>query len=177
MPGYSPRADVAARRAEILRLRIEHRPYREIAAQLQIAESTARNDYRRALDAYAAEQRATAHLAVDREVAKLDQAEEAVWEVLRRRHYTVSNGKLIYLGDEPLEDDAPVLAAVDRLVKIAARRAALKGYDAPARIEVNGARAAEITRLAAELGLAAGVADVDAEGAGAAPADPAAGQG
>lgn len=167
---------MAERRTHVLRMRIEHRTYREIAETLGIHISTAKTDYRRALDAYAAEQRATAHLAVDRELAKLDQAEEAVYEVLRRKHYTVSNGKLIYLGDEPLEDDAPVLAAVDRLVRIAARRAALKGYDAPARIEVNDARAAEITRLAAELGLARGVADVDAEGAGTAVADPAAGQ-
>jgi hypothetical protein len=151
VPGFKPRADVAARRAEVLRLRIACKPYAEIAAQLGIKPSTARADYRIGLENYAAEQRASAHLNVDRELAKLDQMEAAVTKVLEAKHYTVSNGTLICHGNAPLEDDAHVLAAVDRLVKIAQRRARLLGLDAPVEIRVSDAVDAEIAALAAQI--------------------------
>lgn len=176
-PGFKPRADVAERRAKVLRMRIEHRPYSEIAETLGISVYVAKIDYQRGLEAYAAEQKAAAGVAVEQELAKLDQLEEAVYRVLLAKHYTVSNGKLIYLGDDPLEDDHPVLQATDRLLRIAQRRAALRGYDAPRQVEVSGARAAEIEALAAGLGIAAGLADVDAEGADPAPGDAEAGEG
>ncbi len=86
------------------------------------------------------------------ELDKLDQAEQAVLEVLRRHHVTVSNGKVMYLEDAPMLDDAPVLAATDRLLRIAQRRAALLGLDAPQKIEttsydytVNGVDAGKLT--------------------------------
>lgn len=180
MPTLGRNAQVAARRADVLRMRIERRPYREIAAKHGITESTARTDYQRGLDAYVAEQRVLAATAVELEEAKLDQLEEACWEVLRAKHYTVSNGKLIYLADEPLEDDGPVLQAADRLLRIAQRRAALRGFDAPAKVEVDVARAAEIRKLAADLAAlggaaAGGVGELDESRAG--PADSGAPQG
>ena len=152
MPPRARRADVAARRAEVLRLRTEQRPTAEIAAKLGITPNQVRVDYHRALEAYSAEQHATAGLAVARELAKLDQLEHVVYEVLRRQHWTVSNGKLIYHGDKPLEDDAPVLAAADRLVKIAQRRARLLGLDAPVEVRVSSEVDAAIMALSAQIG-------------------------
>ncbi len=57
--------------------------------------------------------------------------------------------------NEPLRDRAPVLAAIDRLLKIEERRAKLLGLDAPVRAELITIDAieAEVARLAAELDL------------------------
>lgn len=63
------------------------------------------------------------------ELDQLDALAQTVYEVLEAHHYTVSNGRLIYLGEQPLADHGPVLAAVDRLVKIQERRAKLLGLD------------------------------------------------
>jgi hypothetical protein len=200
VPGFQRRADVAERRARVLQLRIQQVPYTQIATELEIPVSTAKSDYRRALLARQAEQQAAADLAVTVEEAKLDAAEQAVWEVLRRRHITVQHGKIVgrFTGfakdpdtgavfrdadDKPipvyeeLEDDQPTLQAVDRLVRIAERRARLRGYDAPAKVEVSDARRAAIEALAATLGVAGGLADLDAAGAGAAPGDAPPGEG
>lgn len=72
------------------------------------------------------------------ELSRLDAMYEAAMAVLERRHVTVSHGKIVYQGDEPLIDDAPVLQAIDRLLKIQARRAALLGLDAATKTEVSG---------------------------------------
>jgi hypothetical protein len=70
------------------------------------------------------------------EMDKLDQAEASVLEVLRRKHVHIQGGRIVKNDDdEEMEDDAHVLAAVDRLVKISARRSALLGLDAPQKIE------------------------------------------
>lgn len=161
-PGFQRSAEVARRREQVLALRLAHRPDSEIAATLGITIQLVRVDYKRALEDYAAQQAETAHVARDRELAKLDLMEQAVHVVLNRLHVTVSNGKLIYLNDKPLEDDAPILSAVDRLVRIADRRAKLLGMDAPARIEVSDATDQAIRALAAEL--AAGVGDMEPGG-------------
>jgi hypothetical protein len=66
---------------------------------------------------------------------KLDVLEAACWEVLRRKHIIVQNGKVVSLYNsdtedyDPIEDDAPVLQAVDRLLKIYERKARLTGVD------------------------------------------------
>lgn len=197
-PGFQRSAEVAERRARVLQLRIEQRPYTEIAALLGVTLAVAKMDYKRALDQLQAANTATAGKARDVELAKLDQLEQAVWEVLRRRHITVQHGKIVgkYVGvatdpetgqvvrdvdDKPIplyediEDDAPVLQAADRLVRIAQRRAALTGMDAPAKIEVSDATSEAIRRLAADL--AAGVGAVEPGGETAPPGDPEAGQG
>lgn len=199
-PRNAERGAIAQRRANVLRLRIEQRPYTEIAEKLGISAAVAEKDFQRALEQRKRDQAAQADVAVAREEAKLDAAEQAVWEVLRRKHITVQHGKIVgkftgwvvdpdtqdYAHDddgkripviEPIEDDAPILQAVDRLVRIAQRRAALTGIDAPAKVEVSDARRAEIERLAAYLAAAGGLGDLDPAGAGAAPGDTPPGEG
>ncbi|MFD9464367.1 hypothetical protein [Streptomyces sp. NPDC060027] len=75
--------------------------------------------------------------------ARLDTLEHAARQVLERQHITVNNGRIISLDGAPLPDDGPVLAAIDRLIKIEDARernaAALRrvfGIDAPAKTEV-----------------------------------------
>lgn len=195
-PTNEQRVLIAQRRARVLAMRVEQRPYAEIAAELGIPETTARDDYSSAVKERAAELDKQRDTAVAIETAKLDALEQAAWKVLRARHVTVSQGRIVgrYTGrflrgedgeiirdhnDKPvqeieeIEDDAPVLAAIDRLVKIAERRSRLKGYDAPTRVEVDDARRAAIEAYAAEL--AAWVGNVDEGGAGDAPGEAAAG--
>jgi DNA-binding CsgD family transcriptional regulator len=194
-PGYRPKPDIAERRARVLQLRIEHRPYAEIAVKLGITPAAARKDYERAFAALKATQLTAAAEARRAELAKLDALEQAAWEVLRRRHIIVQQGRIAgrftgqYRRDpetrellrddlgkpipvlEEIEDDQPVLAAIDRLERIAARRARLLGLDAPVKVEVDDARLAAIRRIAERL-AARRVGDMEPGGAGPAAEDP-----
>jgi hypothetical protein len=176
-PRFQRSAAVAARRARVLALRTEQVPYAEIARQLGVTLSVVKIDYMRGLQQYARDQAEQAHLARDRELAKLDQLEHACWKVLRTRHITVQHGKIVRDEDgQVVEDDAPVLNAVDRLVRIAHRRATLLGMDAPARVEVSDATDQAIRQLAAELAAAGGMGDMEPGRAPGAAGDTEAGQ-
>jgi hypothetical protein len=88
---------------------------------------------------------------LDTEEERIDALIEPVTRVLNTRHITVSNGRVILhpATAEPLEDDAPVLQAVDRLTRLSAERRAiseqrrriseslrkLHGLDAPTRVD------------------------------------------
>jgi hypothetical protein len=78
-------------------------------------------------------------------------------KVLRRPHVVISAGKVVVHPDtrQSLEDDIPVLKAIDTLLRIQERRARLLGLDAPAQTTVHvlseDAIDQEIARLEAEL--------------------------
>lgn len=64
------------------------------------------------------------------EMEKLDRAEQAALEILRRRH------EVVFRGEETgIQDDGPALAALDRLLKISESRRRLLGIDAPVVVE------------------------------------------
>lgn len=169
MARFTRSAEVAERRARVLQLRIEHHSYAEIGRQLRISPKLAELDYRRALADLKHEQDEHAATARNIEVGRLGAIEHAAWEVLRRKHITVQHGHIVRTDTgEPVEDNAPVLQAIDRILRISERRARLLGMDAPQRIEVDDARRAEIKRLAAEL-AAAGVGDLEPGGTGTPP--------
>ncbi|MFJ1698176.1 hypothetical protein ACIOHC_24175 [Streptomyces sp. NPDC088252] len=88
------------------------------------------------------------------ELERLDALYVAASEVLEREHVTVSNGRVVDLHGAPIPDDGPVLAAIDRLLKIQERRARLLGLDAPVKrdISLTDERAAAIEALVEELG-------------------------
>jgi len=98
------------------------------------------------------------------ELARLDEALRVAFEVLRTKHVVVSHGIVVRTRvvdpatgkrvTVPLIDDAPRLQAIDRIVKIAERRAKLLGLDAPTQIQVLTMDVidAEIARLTAEVG-------------------------
>lgn len=73
------------------------------------------------------------------ELAKLDAVEAKAYEIMTKHHAYVSpSGKVVYDEGERLQDDGPVLAAMDRLLKVAAQRAKLLGLNAPTRTELTG---------------------------------------
>jgi hypothetical protein len=85
---------------------------------------------------------------------------DALWmqaaKVMTSEHLTVNQGRIIEGPDGlPLKDDAPVLSAIDRLLKIMERRAKLVGLDAASKVEVLSAEMLdrEIAKLSAELGV------------------------
>lgn len=89
------------------------------------------------------------------DLAELDEMAREAWKVLRNTHYVVDRGEVVKLDDEPLLDDALVLAAIAKLLDIQARRARLVGLDAAvkSRVEVvtEDAIDSEIRRLEDEL--------------------------
>jgi len=127
----------AERDAEAARLRSRGLSYEAIGRELGLDKGNAYHAVQRALEATVAEPAAEVR---QLELARLDDMYMAVMKVLEAQHFTVSNGKLIYHPETggPLLDDAPVLQAVDRLLKIQERRARLLGLDAATKTEVSG---------------------------------------
>jgi len=144
----------AERDAEAARMRARGMRLREIAAALGFGSEGAAHD---AADrAMAAVRASGGDIAKRSALARLDEMYARALAVLDATHYTVSQGRLIYIGGtpvkddggkvvwvggEPLLDDAPVLNALRVMLAIEERRAKLEGTDAPAksRVEVTQA--------------------------------------
>lgn len=72
----------------------------------------------------------------DIEIGKLDLLEEKLWRMVDEEYYTVSHGRVVYFeSGEPVMDIDPVLRVMDRILKVAERRAKLLGLDKPVRVE------------------------------------------
>lgn len=125
----------AQRDAEACRLRSQGWTYQRIAEHLGY---TDKSNCRRAIEKVLKDtvQEPSEELRrMERE--RLDRLSEAAWEVLERQHVTVANGRIVTLEGEPLPDDGPVLAAIDRLLRISESRRKLEGLDAPSRVSVD----------------------------------------
>lgn len=130
----------AEQQAEAYRLRLRGHSFREIGAQLGVSHETARKWTQ--VEA----EKLTLPLADELRKQQLDRLNEmrlAALAVLERKHVHISEGRVVRdknpeTGDvgEPIEDDAPVLAAIDRLVKIEDRMAKLLGLDAPVQQQI-----------------------------------------
>ncbi|MEV8615678.1 hypothetical protein AB0383_48635 [Amycolatopsis sp. NPDC051373] len=140
------RANPAAKAEKQIRayeLKLRGLSLRAISAQMQAEgyEGVSHEAVRQLISAEA-DSRVTPFAAEYRtmQLDQLDSMRHAVIKVLETQHWTVSQGRVVYMGDDeekqPLEDDGPVLAAVDRLLRIAERESKLLGLDAPARAEI-----------------------------------------
>lgn len=146
----------AERDREACRLRARRMTYQQISDQLGYGGAS--NAHRAVQKVLAEIPRDAANELIQLELDQLDMMTEAVLQVLEANHYVVSQGRLIYLHEDapPLTDDSPVLAAVDRLLKIQERRARLLGLDQPSKATVTHAAAdvdAAVAELARELEL------------------------
>jgi uncharacterized protein Smg (DUF494 family) len=169
---------IADRRTEMVKMRLAGHTYAEIAETLDYTSATAASkDFSRVLESQLAEQRTsievyreTEILRLDGELERLTRLYAKVERILDKFHVTVQFGKVITVDGEPLEDDSPALAAVDRLIRIedarrrnSERRSKLLGLDAAQRLEVTiddlDAEAARLNELlAASEGEAAAAA-------------------
>jgi len=143
----------AERDREACRLRARGITYQAISDELGYGdEAHARRAVKECIDAVRAEGGRELK-AIQRD--QLDYLTRRVLAVLERKHLTITpTGKIVTVDGEPVLDDAPVLTATDRLLRIMERRAKLEGLDAPERREVLTLDAidAEIAALTAELG-------------------------
>lgn len=142
--------DTAARDAEACRLRARGWTYEQIGAELGMSRG----------HAYEAVQRAIADIVREPaeevrqlELLRLDEMHRTAAAVLTREHYVVDRGSVVLWDGVPLADDGPKLAAIDRLLKIQARRAALLGLDAEKKVSVSGGVKYEVVGVnVADLG-------------------------
>jgi hypothetical protein len=139
----------AQRDAAAAELRAQGRTYQQIADELGWNDkSDARKAVLRAVREVVREPgEAVLHFELERldaELARLDTLEAAARKVLTNSHIMVNNGRVILHPDtgEPMEDDGPVLQAIDRLVKIedarrrnGERRAKLTGIEAAVKVD------------------------------------------
>ena len=162
MPASPARqALTAERRTQALKLKVAGHTFEHIAETLGYASrGAAYTDIIRALAQRKKDVDDALPQYIALELERLDTLEQEVWAVLNRPHQVVSQGRIVRDADgEPLADDGPILDAVDRLLKIQARRARLLGHDAPVKVQqevtvIDGGVDAEIARLLA--GMAAG---------------------
>jgi len=145
--------DTASLDAYAVMLRSRALGYAEIGHAMGETDSTAFDRVQRGLGAI---RMAPAAELVKIEVAKLDAIEREALRVLETFHYVVSEGRVIsYQGPRqseprPLKDDGPVLAAVDRLLKIQDRRAKLLGLDAAQKVDLSGGVAYTFENVSSE---------------------------
>jgi DnaJ-domain-containing protein 1 len=144
------------RDAEAARLRALRFTYEQIADQLGYADhSGARKAAERGRDRAVREPHQDMVLM---DLAELDEMARQAWKVLHATHYVVDRGEVVTLHGEPLRDDAPVLAAIAKLLDIQQRRAKLVGLDAPTKMQATVTHAtsdldAAVAELAAEMAL------------------------
>lgn len=139
---YTPES--ARRDAKAAELRARGWSYRRIADEMSVDVHTAHTAVQRALRAIVQE---PAEEVRTLELERLDLLYVAAVEVLERRHVTVSQGRIVYEGDQPLADDVPVLQAIDRLLRIQERRAKLLGLDAATKTQVSAGVRYEIVGI------------------------------
>lgn len=116
------------------------RPYRAIAADLDISVASCHEAVRRAFKDLAEPEAGPARAA---ELATLEAARDAALEVLGRTHITVSNGKVITIRredgrDVPLDDDGPILQAALVVAQISGKIHDLMGWKAAAKVQLSG---------------------------------------
>jgi predicted DNA-binding protein (UPF0251 family) len=122
--------------------------FQQIADELEISKSAAHRAFQRA--------RKRLHEATSEDVAewvaeqvgRIQLEREAVMDVLEARHVHVSNGVLVRDQDgKPILDDAPVLQAVDRLVKLDDQETKLLGRYPKAEVDLSGSLRIELVGI------------------------------
>lgn len=137
-----------ARDAEAARLYYdEHLTYRQIADHMGWKDHTSALDaVNRAFRDIAQAQPTTGIR--DRRDRELQFLWDAAMDIFNNHHVVVSNGRIIELDGQPLQDDGPRLQAIEQLRKINESWRKLDGTDAPSRVSVEAEQLGrDISRL------------------------------
>jgi AraC-like DNA-binding protein len=139
---YVRTPETAARDARAAELRAEGWTLKQIADELGYSDKTnAQRGIRRTLKEIV---QGPAEKLLQLETERLESLYEEALKVLERDHATVSHGKIIKDDDgNPILDDGPKLAAIDRCVKIRESYRRLHGLDKPVKVD---ATVTEITQ-------------------------------
>lgn len=139
----------------------EGKTFREIGEHLGVSKAYAHRLFHAGLERIPAE---NVHAYRERQLQDIELARSVVLEILGAHAVVVQNGKVVKPitgldenGDfefgEPVEDSAAYLAAIDRLVKLSEREAAILGSDAERKLHMTGSVKYEVVGLAdADLG-------------------------
>lgn len=147
---FTPNIEDAKLRAEAARLRAKGWTYERIAAELGYADRGSANRAVKQVLAETAQDAGDEFRNLKRE--QLRMLTEATYEILERQHIQVSNGRVVFLNDEPLQDPGPALAALNLLLKINESERKLEGADEPARVSVEAQQiGAEIANILDQL--------------------------
>lgn len=129
--------DTAARDAAAVRLRAQGASVEEIAATLGYAnKGTASKAVQRALQAVV---RPDVEQLRALQGDELDAIQQECWRIISTPHPKVSaSGRIVVdpSTGEPVTDPAPIVAALNTLVRVGERRAKLLGLDGPAKVEI-----------------------------------------
>jgi hypothetical protein len=135
-PRKAKTAEVAERRRKLIELRAKGTTWRDCADQLGYAgPAAACKDIERAIRIRRNDLALAAADYREIEIEKLDLYERIAFEVLETKHFVFDRGVLVKADPDeegrarPVLDDGPKLAALDRLLKIQARRAKLLDLD------------------------------------------------
>lgn len=169
----SHRAMVAQRRARAIELKNRGLSWQQVAEQMaphyldgdgQPSAAAACVDVSRALKQ--ANKELGMGLEEYREAARmrLDGLRRQVHAVLARPHYVLHAGQIVNGPDgNPMRDDGPVLAAVDRLMRIEERQAKIDGTDASERLTIALERRVDEETTVVVEAILAGANAVDLE--------------
>ncbi|MER6350659.1 hypothetical protein ABT186_02085 [Streptomyces sp. NPDC001634] len=156
-------AAISARRAKLVDYRRKKIPYATFYEELGYSTvQAARKDFTRALEESIAAQHTSVEVYREEQLEELDYLAEEAHKILRARHYVVTQSGRIVEDPEtgqPMVDDGPVLAAIDRLIKILDRVAKLRGLD---QIKVEVMTIDAIEAAIADLNAQLAATDVEA---------------
>jgi hypothetical protein len=135
--------ETALLRQRIVELRDEGRSFRQICTEVDRSLHVVWDHYQAAMRQVPAaaveEHQKKVASRLDEQLRRIDMEREVLMEILAKRHVTISNGHVVseIVGEdeetgkpiygEPFEDDAPTMAAVDRLGKLDDQEAKLLG--------------------------------------------------
>lgn len=130
-------------RRRIVELRDSSLTFRQIAAEVDRSLHTVWEHYQAAMRhipaAAVEEHQKKIATRLDEQLRRIDMEREVLMEILAKRHVVISNGHVVseIVGEdeetgrpiygEPFEDDAPTMAAIDRLGKLDDQEAKLLG--------------------------------------------------
>jgi hypothetical protein len=139
----SQRHESAGRRRRIVELRDQDWTFRQIAAEVGLSLAATWEHYQAAMRQIPAaaveEHQKKVATRLDEQLRRIDMEREVLMEILAKRHVVISNGHIVseIVGEdeetgrpiygEPFEDDAPTMAAIDRLGKLDDQEAKLLG--------------------------------------------------
>lgn len=132
-------AELDERRLKAIEMKRRAMPWEYIAGQLgYLTAQHAAADVLGALERRRKESARQLDAYVQLELEKLDTLERAMYKIMQRKHILVQQGKVMINPDthELIEDDAPHMQAVDRIVKIMERRAKMLGLDSAMKLDM-----------------------------------------
>jgi hypothetical protein len=117
--------------------------YEQIGNQLGVTRQAAHQMVQRAINDIPKD---GGEQALAMELMKLDYIERRAFVIATTKHPVISNGGKVVLrsGGVEIEDDTPILKALDTLLKVSQTRAKLLGLNAPTRTELTGKDGAPI---------------------------------